>query len=45
MVFKASFWPQILPKNKFWKLGEKAIPKNSHMSPLLKTRTKLFVLF
>ena len=26
-------------KNKFWNLGEKTIPQNSHMSPLLKTRT------
>ena len=34
-----SFWPQILLKNKFWNLGEKTIPKNSHMSRLLKTRT------
>ena len=33
------FWPQILLKNKFWNLGEKTIPQNSHMSPLLITRT------
>ena len=34
-MFKACFWPQILLKMKFWNL-EKTIPKNSHMSPLLK---------
>ena len=38
-AFNAWFWPQILLKNKFWNLVEKTIPKNSHMSPLLKTRT------
>ena len=38
-AFKACFRPQILLKNKFWNLGEKTIPKNSHMSRLLKTRT------
>ena len=38
-AFNARFWPQILLKNKFWNLGEKTIPYNSHMSPLLETRT------
>ena len=38
-VFKACFWPQILLKNKFWNLGENTIPKNSNISPRLKTRT------
>ena len=34
-AFKACSWPQILLKNKFWNLGEKTIPKNSHISRLL----------
>ena len=38
-MFKACCLASDVAKNKFWNLGEKAIPKNSYLSPLLKTRT------
>ena len=44
-MFKASFWPQILLKNKFWDLGEKSIPKQLYVSFFKKQKKVLHLSY